>query len=330
MPRLPGFAAGDLVAGVSVALVLIPQSLAYAELAGLPPVAGLYAGALPAIVAAFFASSPYLATGPVAIVSLLTFTSLSGLAEPGSEEYVGLALLLSLMVGAIWLAVGLLRAGVVAYLMSQPMLMGFIPAAALVIIGSQLPTALGTSPPDGTVISEAAWALVHIGSWGLEPVLLTIMVLVFMFGGKRIHTLFPGVVVAAVLGILFSHLTGYSGTTVGEIPVGAPPVSFDFPLGALPSLIVPAIVISLVGFAEAGSIARTFAALERRPWSSNREFVAQGMANLTAGMSGGYPVCGSFSRSAVNRLAGAQSRWAGAITGLVVLAFLPAAAVLES
>ena len=192
-PRLPGFAAGDLVAGVSVALVLIPQSLAYAELAGLPPVAGLYAGALPAIVAACFASSPYLATGPVAIVSLLTFTSLSGLAEPGSEEYVGLALLLSLMVGAIWLAVGLLRAGVVAYLMSQPMLMGFIPAAALVIIGSQLPTALGTSPPDGTVISEAAWALVHIDSWALEPVLLTIMVLVCMFGGKRIHALFPGV-----------------------------------------------------------------------------------------------------------------------------------------
>jgi SulP family sulfate permease len=156
------------------------------------------------------------------------------------------------------------------------------------------------------------------------------MALVCMFGGKRIHALFPGVLAAAALGILFSRLTDYAGTTVGEIPVGAPPISFDFPLGEIPSLMLPAIVIALVGFAEAGSIARTFAGLERRPWNSNREFVAQGMANLTAGASGGYPVCGSFSRSAVNRLSGAQTRWAGAITGVVVLAFLPAAAVLES
>lgn len=132
------------------------------------------------------------------------------------------------------------------------------------------------------------------------------------------------------MGILFSELAGYDGELVGDIPVGAPPISLDLPWAEVGSLVLPAVVICLVSIAEAGSIARTFAALDRRPWNANREFVSQGLANLTAGASGGYPVCGSFSRSALNRVSGANSRWSGAITGVVVLAFLPFAAVLES
>ncbi len=179
-------------------------------------------------------------------------------------------------------------------------------------------------------MSELGWVLTHPADLNLAAVLLSAMVLVLMFGGRRLHALFPGVLIAVALGILFSELAGYDGELVGDIPVGAPPISLDLPWAEVGSLVLPAVVICLVSIAEAGSIARTFAALDRRPWNANREFVSQGLANLTAGASGGYPVCGSFSRSALNRVSGANSRWSGAITGVVVLAFLPFAAVLES
>lgn len=133
----------DLIAGLSVAVIAIPQALAYAELAGLPPSSGLYAAALPPIAAAVFASSPYLQTGPVAITGLLTFGALAPLSVEGSPHYIGLALLLAVVVGIARLAIGLVRAGFIANLMSHPVLLGFVPAAALFIIASQLPTALG-------------------------------------------------------------------------------------------------------------------------------------------------------------------------------------------
>jgi sulfate permease, SulP family len=135
----------DLVAGLSVALLLIPQSLAYAQLAGMPGYRGLFAAAIPPLVAAPIASSPYLQPGPTAVTALLTYSALSPLAPIGSAKYVELGLLLALMVGVIRIAVGLARAGVVAYLMSQPLLLGFVPAAAMIIVASQLPVALGVS-----------------------------------------------------------------------------------------------------------------------------------------------------------------------------------------
>jgi SulP family sulfate permease len=296
----------------------------------MPAYRGLYAAALPPLAAAFFASSPYLQTGPVAITSLLTFGALSALAPPGSDEYVALGLLLALVVGAVRLLIGLARSGVVAYLMSHPVLLGFTSAAAILIVASQLPTAVDADPTGDGILREAAWTVLHPAEWRLESVALSLLVLALMFGGSYLHPLFPAVLVAVGLGIGYSLLFEFRGATVGSVPAGLPPVSSSFPWESLPHLLVPGAVIALVGFAEAASISRTFAALERRRWDPDREFVSQGVANLAAGLSGGYPVGGSFSRSAVNRLAGAHTRWSGAVTGAAVLAFLPFAGALAS
>ncbi|MFP5361881.1 MAG: SulP family inorganic anion transporter [Thermoleophilia bacterium] len=316
------FVLADVIAGLSVALVLIPQSLAYAALAGMPPERGLYAAALPLLVAAPLASSPYLQTGPVAVTALLTFGALSSMATPGSDEYVALGLALALVVGAVRLAIGLARAGVIAYLMSQPMLIGFIPAAAILIFASQLPTAVGAQPPDGDLLVQAAWSILHPAAWELASALVTVGVLVAVLGGRRLHPLFPGVLVAAVGAIAFSELSGYSGPRVGELAAGLPPVSLDLPWAELPRLLVSGTIIAVVGYAEVASIARAFASQDRERWSSDREFVSQGAANVAAAFSGGFPVGGSFSRSSLNRIAGGHSRWSGAVTGLVVLVAL--------
>lgn len=323
------FCVADVLAGLTVALVLIPQALAYAQLAGMPPERGLYAAAIPLILAAPLACSPYLQTGPVAVTCLLTFGALSGMAVPGSDEYVALGLALALVVGVVRIVIGLLHAGVIAYLMSQPMLIGFIPAAALLILASQLPNALGTVPPNGDLLFQAGWSLVRPAAWELTSVVLALAVLVAVFGGRRLHPLFPGVLFAAAGAIVFSELTHYGGPVVGQIPSGLPPVSFDLPWGAVPTLLVSGTVIAVVGYAEAGSIARTFAAQDRERWNSDREFVGQGVANVTAAFSGGFPVGGSFSRSSLNRLAGGHSRWSGAVTGVIVLLALLFASVLE-
>jgi SulP family sulfate permease len=318
----------DLVAGVSVALVLIPQSLAYAELAGMPAYRGLYAAALPLVAAGLLASSPYLQTGPVALTSLLTFAALSPLADPGGADYVALGLVLALVVGAVRLLLGLVRAGVLAYLMSQPMLMGFVPAAALLIVASQLPAAVQVAAPGQGVLTKALWTLAHPGAWRPGALLLGVATVALMLGGRRLSPLFPGVLAAVVLGIGVSLATGYDGPTIGAVQAGLPPLSVDLRWAEAPSLLVPGAVIALVGFAEPTSIARTFAIQERKRWDPDRELTSQGAANLVAGLAGGFPVGGSFSRSALNRLAGARTRLSGLITGLAVLAFLPMAGLL--
>ena len=313
----------DIVAGVSVALVVVPQSLAYAELAGMPATNGLYAAAVPPVAAAPFGSSPYLQPGPTAVSALLTFAALSPLAVPFSAHYVELGLLLALMVGVIRVVVGLLRAGVVAYLMSEPLLIGFVPAAAIVIVCSQLPVVLGVQASGHNELYRAAWALAHPGDWNTESILIAAFASVILLFGRRVHALFPGVLVAVVASIAYSKITGYDGATLGPVHAGLPPVTTSLPLHELPELVLPAFVIALLGFAEATSIARTYAALERRRWDANREFVAQGAANLAAGTFGGFPVGASFSRSALNRLAGARTTFSGLVTGLAVFAFLP-------
>lgn len=319
----------DAVAGLSVALVLVPQSLAYAQLAGMPAYRGLFAASIPPLVAAPFASSPYLQPGPTAVSALLTYGALSPLAPLGSARYIELGLLLALLVGIVRIAVGLLRAGVIAYLISQPLLVGFVPAAAILIVASQLPVALGISTQGDNELYRAGWALVHAGDWRLEAIVIAVLVSVVLVFGKRVHQLFPGVLLAVAAAVLYSKLVGYGGATLGTIQTGLPPLTTALPLGELPHLIVPALVIALLGFAEASSIARTYAALERKRWDANREFLSQGVANLAAGMFGGFPVGASFSRSALNRLAGAKSNMSGLVTGLTVLAFLPLAVLLE-
>ncbi|GMV05096.1 MAG: sodium-independent anion transporter [Gemmatimonadota bacterium] len=324
------FSLRDVVAGASVALVLVPQSVAYAELAGLPPHVGLYAGALPPIAAAFFASSPYLQTGPGAPTALLTLGALLPLAARGTPEYIGLAALLALVVGLTRLLVGVLRLGSIAFLMSQPVLLAFTTSAAMLILASQVPGALGVvDAPAGGVFRQAAWALTHPGAWEGASVGLALLTLAVVLGARRLNPLVPGILIAAAAGIFWSRTTGYAGPVVGDVPHGLPALSLALPWQALPALVLPGAVIALVGFAEAASIARTFAAQERRPWDPDREFIGQGLANVTSAVSGGFPVGGSFARSTIAHLSGARTRWAGAVTGFLGLAFLPWAGVLS-
>lgn len=332
---VPRLQLGDLVGGVSVALVLIPQSLAYAGLAGVPPYVGLFAAAFPLLAFSLLASSPYLQTGPVALTSLLTagvLASTDTVIE--SDDYIAAAALLAVLVGLVRLVLGLCRFGSIVYLMAEPVMIGFTSGAGVVILSSQLPKAIGVDPealPDtANPLGRAVWALLHPGEWEMTAVVISAVTLALMLRGRRIHRLFPGVLVAVILALLFSNVADYEGEVVGEIEAGLPAWSLDLPWDSVGSMIVGAAVIALVGFAEPSSIARTFANDDQSRWSSSREFVASGLANIVSGVTGAFPVGGSFSRSSINRFAGARTRWSGLITGLVVVAFLPFAGSLRS
>ncbi len=320
---IPRFYIADLLAGLSIALVAIPQSMAYAELAGMPAYTGLYAVAFASIAAAFFVSSPYLQTGPVATTSLLTLGVLSHLAAPGTAEFLKLAALLALLVGIIRILVGVLKLGRIAYLMSQPVLMGFTTAAALLIFSSQIPTFLGIAAPGNGIFARALFALLHPSQWHWDAIGLALLSMLIIYIAKRLHPLFPGILVAVLLGIAVTFIFPYSSAVLGEIPSGIPAIDLKPPLEATTNLLLGALVIAFVGFAEAASISRTYATQDRSRWSADREFISQGVANVAAGLFGGFPVGGSFSRSSVSRLAGTKTRWSGFIAGLLVLAFLP-------
>jgi SulP family sulfate permease len=313
-----------------VATILVPQAMAYADVAGLPPSVGLVTAAVAPIAAALFASSPYLQTGPVALAALLTFGALSPIAATYSGDYIQLAALLALIVGVFKVVIGVVRAGYVAYLLSQPVVVGFTTGAVILIISSQLPIALAVAPEGESVLSRGWWSLIHPGAWEPEAIVLALVTAVFMIFGRRIHILLPGVLIAVVGATVWATLVDYSGPAMGDIPGSLPALSLGLPWGRVTDLLVPGLVIALIGFAEPAAIARDYAAKERILWSPDREFVSQGVANVAAGLFSGFPVSGSFSRTSINYKSGAQTRWSVAITGALVLLFLPFASVLES
>lgn len=318
----------DVFAGVSVALVLVPQALAYAVLAGMPAHRGIYASILPLIAAAAFASSPFLQTGPTALSALLTYTALVALAPPGSTEYIGLGILLALMVGVIKLLLGLSRAGNLAYLLSEPALLGFTSAAGVLILAAQVPDVLGFARSDGGVLGAAVEAVTHPAQWRLASVALAGLTVALVLGSRRLHPLVPGTLLATALGIAFTLVVGYDGPRVGAVPARVGEFSLALPWGVAPALLAPAAVIAVVGFAESAAISRTLAARHHTRWDPHRELVGQGVANLAAALAGAFPISGSFSRSVLNWLAGARTRWSSGFTGLAVLAFLPLAPLL--
>jgi SulP family sulfate permease len=322
-------ALADIPAGIAVAFVLIPQCLAYAELAGMPAHRGLLAAGLPLIVAALFASSPYLQTGPTALTSLFVLAALSGCAVTGSAEYVLLGVLLAGIVGLVRVGISLLRGGRMAYVIAQPVLRGFVLGAAVLIFGSQLPAALGTQLADRGLIGEARWALSHPAAWETEATLLASVAVATILGARLLHRRIPGVLLAMVGGLIYSALTDYSGATVGALAQGQWGLSGPLPWGEVLGLIVPGVIIAVVAYSEALSISQIFAEADGESWDANREFLSQGAANLAAAGLGAFPVGASFSRSSLNRIAGAHSRWSGAVTGLTVLLFVPFFGVLE-
>lgn len=321
---------GDVIAGSSVAFILVPQALAYAEIAGMPPVTGLWAAGIPAVVAAFFASSRYLQTGPTAMTALLSFGAISAIATPGTTDFIGLSILLALLVGLIRITLGLFRLGGLTDYMSTPVILGFTSGAAILIIASQLPAVAGLTSPPVSLIARIPDTFTRMGEWEPTAVLLALAVAATIAMARRLGPLVPGVLIAVGVSTIIGRMTSIGGPPIGEIPQGLPALTLGFEWSRIGDVLIPAIAIAVIGFAEPTAIARTMALEERQPWDASRELISQGIASVASSILGGFAVGGSFSRSAVNRLAGAQTRRAGAITGLIVLAFTPFAGVLSS
>jgi SulP family sulfate permease len=328
--------ASDLVAALIVTIMLIPQSLAYAMLAGLPPEVGLYASILPLVAYALFGTSRTLAVGPVAVVSLMTATAAGGVAAQGSPEYIAAALVLALLSGLILLTMGMLRLGFLANLLSHPVIAGFIIASAVLIAVSQLKHILGI-PGSGETLPEMAAALaVGIGGTQWRTVLIGSASLLFLFWVRRglkpllVRTGLAlraadlvakaGPVIAVILSILAVVLLGLEAqgvAVVGDIPIGFPPLSVPIlDSGLWSALLVPALLIGVIGFVESVSVAQTLAAKRRQRIDPDQELVGLGAANIAAGLSGGFPVTGGFARSVVNFDAGAETPAAGAYTAV--------------
>ena len=207
--------------------------------------------------------------------------------------------------------------------MTDSVILGFTNGAAVLIVFSQLPKSLGVDNAEGGVLKAGWEALVHPDLWQLDAVLFSLATIFVIFGGRLFHRLFPGVLVAVISGIIISEVTNYQGSVVGELTGGFISLKFQFDWSSFVDLLLPATVIAIVGFAEPTAIARTFSKEDGSIWNPNKEFVSQGVANLVSALSNAFPVGGSFGRSSLNKFAGAETPWAGAITGAFVLAVLP-------
>ena len=322
------FFSKDVTAGLTVAVVLIPQAMAYAMLAGMPPVYGLYAAAVTPVIGALWGSLRQLATGPIAIMSLLVLTTLTPLAEPGSTQFIELSFLLAFMVGALYLIIGLFKIGIVMSFVSHSAVKGFTSAAAIIIIATQLPNFLGLSVsrheyifPMLLEIAKSLF-LLHIPTF-----LLGLLAFGIIYGIKMFKPNFPsgliGLVVTTVLVAVFElHQKGIS--IIGESPSGLPHFHiphFDFEI--ISSLIGPAVVIALVSFAETYSVGKAISAQTKQKVDVDQEFIGQGLANIIGSFFQCYPVSGSFSRTAINYATGGKTGLSSVISGLsVVLALL--------
>jgi SulP family sulfate permease len=330
----------DMIAAVIVTIMLIPQSLAYAMLAGLPPEAGLYASILPIILYAIFGTSRALAVGPVAVVSLMTAAAVGQVAEQGTAGYAVAALTLAAMSGAILLGMGLLKLGFLANFLSHPVIAGFITASGILIAASQIKHILGISASGHTLPEVLLTLNENMGD--VNPITLAIGVgaTVFLFWVRKglkplllrkgvkprladvLQKAGPvGAVVVTTLAVWGFGLADRGVSIVGDVPQALPPLTMpglDFDL--LTALFVPALLISVIGFVESISVAQTLAAKKRQRIDPNQELIGLGAANIGAGFTGGYPVTGGFARSVVNFDAGAETPAAGAYTA-VGLAF---------
>ena len=314
----------DCIAGLTVALVLIPQSMAYAQLAGLPAYYGLYASFLPVIVASLFGSSRQLQTGPVAVVSLMTATALAPLASANPEGYLAYAAVLAIGVGVFQMSLGLLRLGKLVEFLSHSVVIGFTNAAAIIIGASQISKLFGVTAETGHHFYITIWNVIVEASKNTHFLTLAmgVFALILIFGLKRYAPKIPGVLTAVVITSIVSYLIGYEslgGKVVGNVPAGLPAIDIpSIDLSIALELISDAIVIAIVGYMEAISIAKAIAVQTRQRIDANQGLVGQGLGNIASGLSGAYPVAGSFSRSAVNMSAGAKTGFAAIVTGLIV------------
>ncbi len=315
---------GDFFAGITVGVLLVPQGMAYAMIAGLPPIYGLYAAFIPQVIYAFFGTSRQLSVAPVAMISLLIGAGVSELAEVGSEAYISLAILLALMVGALQLIFGLLKMGFLVNFLSQPVISGYTSAAAIIIGLSQLKHLLGVQMPSSNLIHEIIMsAKNHIGQTHLLSLIIGILSILLVLIIRRINNKIPGTLMITVLGIIavsFFGLDKAGVKIVGFVPAGMPAFSMpDLPFETLRSLFSLALIISLVGFMESISIARAIQSRKRSARvSANQELIGLGFANIIGSLFHAFPVSGGFSRTAVNDMAGANTNLSSLISAMLV------------
>ncbi|WP_170525917.1 SulP family inorganic anion transporter [Ruegeria arenilitoris] len=332
----------DLIAAVIVTIMLIPQSLAYALLAGLPPEAGLYASIVPIILYAIFGTSRALAVGPVAVVSLLTASAVGQVAEQGTAGYAVAALTLAFLSGGFLVLLGVFRLGFLANFLSHPVIAGFITASGILIATSQLKHILGVSAHGHTLPEMLGSILAHLDQTSGITVVIGALATAFLFCVRK--NLKPALrrmgvpplladlltkagpvvaVVATTMAVWAFGLDARGVKIVGEVPQSLPPLTLPgLSSDLIGALLVPAILISIIGFVESISVAQTLAAKKRQRVDPDQELIGLGAANLGAAFTGGFPVTGGFSRSVVNFDAGAETPAAGAFTavGLAVAA----------
>ncbi|MFN3869577.1 MAG: SulP family inorganic anion transporter [Hyphomicrobiaceae bacterium] len=334
----------DLTAGTIVAIMLIPQSMAYALLAGLPPEMGLYSSILPLIVYALFGTSRTLGVGPVAIVSLVVASTLIPMAKPGTPEYIGYAIALAFLSGIFLVALGSIKAGFLTNFMSHPVIAGFTSAAALIIAFSQFKHLLGIELDRSSFIPTMLWQTAQkLDTIHLPTLLIAGLSLALLFGrnwiGQQLRRAgllddfwsdilpkaMPLVVVLVTTGLAYSLDLAAAGVKiVGAIPQGLPAVTMPpLDLTTIEKLAVGAMVIAFVGFLESVSIARTLASKRRQKIVPDQELVAMGASNIASAMTGGYPVAGSFSRSSVNFSSGARTQLSAIVSvGFIIVTLL--------
>ena len=328
----------DIIAGTTIAMIIIPQSMAYATLADVSPVYGLYAALIPVGIAAFFGSSRYLATGPVAMVCLLTSVAITSLSAGDTSLYIFYAVILAVTVGSFQVTLAFLKAGKIFDTIPEHVLLGFTSAAALIISTSQLSKVFGMPKISLGQLANPELLLANTPI-NLEALTLSILVLFLMYLIKYKFTKFMtlsnlAVFFAVLLSILYSLAHSYSGPVVGYIAPGLPDFKIpDYGIfnGSVPMLIIHTIIIAFVGFMEAIAIAKQLYSKKPpkdsngvelyknpTPVDSNQELFGQGIANISSGISGSIPVSGSFSRSAVNEASGAYSGLSSIVTMIVV------------
>ncbi|MES2183381.1 MAG: SulP family inorganic anion transporter [Pseudomonadota bacterium] len=312
-----GVLRGEAIAGITIALMVIPQGVAYAALAGMPLVTGVYAALWPALVAVLFSSSQRLSVGPTALTSLLVGASLAPLAIAGSAEWVAMAVWLTLISGAIQIMIGAGRMGWILRLVNSPVLTGFTQGAAILIALSQLPSLLGFTgrslgqllhggaPPDWTAMG-----------FGLGSMLV-------MWAGKRWLPRVPTTMALVAGAAALSYALGYAllgGAVVGALPSGLPSLYWPglLPLENIGALLLPALTITLVSFLETASSAKIDNARAGTLWNENQDLIGQGLAKVASGLTGAFPTSSSFSRSAITLYAGAKTGWASVFSVVVV------------
>lgn len=313
----------DIVAGLTTAVMLVPQGMGYAMLAGLPPIVGLYAALVPLLAYAVLGSSRKLGVGPVAMDSLLVAVTLGAIADKGSDQYVLLAALLAVMVGVLQAAMGGLGLGFLVNFLSRPVVSGFTSAAALIIASSQLTHMLQVPLPRTHHVHRVVWeAFTQFDNWHLLTLAVGVVSVVAMVVLKRVWPGFPRALFAIAAGTLAVISFGWANaglSIVGDVPAGLPGFSIPMlPLDTVIGLVPAAFTIAFVSFLEAISVGTRLARDDGEDLDANRELLALGAANLGGGLFGGYPIAGGLSRSAVNAAAGARTQLAGVVTAAIV------------